>query len=158
MALTKVPESMQTPDAVSELVFANANGHGSTNTAIRKYTNKLTDTGSAMTHNFATDMATKGLEVTIAEAGIYAASVVDSRASAAGQLGLTKNSNQLTTTAGSITSAHILNVLSADTGNWVQCSATFSAQVGDIIRVHTNSALDDTGPVSRFRIIQVKKL
>lgn len=112
-----------------------ANGYGSTNTVIRRFTTTVTNTGSAITY---ADSATLGATFTINTDGVYAISYSDSFNTPA-VLGLSLNSSQLTTSIGSITAADILIIglgtnttSSADSVSWTGYLAS-----GSVIRAHT---------------------
>lgn len=112
-----------------------ANGYGSTNTKIRRFTNIVTNQGSDITY---ADSATLGASFTINTAGVYAISYTDNF-TAASDAGLSLNSSQLTTNIPVINASDILSVDTTGSGSF---SATASwvgyLQVNDIVRAHTN--------------------
>ena len=134
----------------SQSIADTPSGHGSTNTKIRIYSNQAT-TGSDIT--YATS-AENGGSWTINTAGVYAVNVSDTSTSAA-QVGISLNSNQLTTAIASITTAHIIaytNVVATLTnacGTVVRCAAN------DVLRVHTSGGNDGTGAYNQVRIVRI---
>ncbi len=131
------------------------NGHGSTNTKIRRYTNSSVF-GASMTY---ADSAANGMSVTINQAGLYYIENIDLDSGAAFIWGASVNSNQLTTAIQSITAANILmaNVAGSNAngvGNYV--GTTVRLSIGDVVRAH-----DDGGPNgttftgSRFKIVKI---
>lgn len=122
------------------VVVTTGNGHGSTNTKIRRFTTTLSSTGTAITY---ADSAANGASFTINEAGLYSISYCDyGPVSTVVQYGVSKNSAQLTTDVGSITATDRVAIASnyESTGNpWaipLSISQRFAA--GDVIRPHTN--------------------
>jgi len=120
-----------------------SNGHGSTNTKIRRWTTTVDNIGSAIT--FA-DSATAGGSFTLEEDGIYAISVTES-AGAASSTGISLNSTQLTTNILDITVADRCaagRITGADLAEAVSWVGPLSA--GDVLRVHDNGVADGAGP------------
>ena len=113
-----------------------ANGYGSTNTKIRRFTNIVNNVGTDITY---ADSATLGGTFTINTNGVYSVSYSD-EFNAAANVGISINSTQLST---SITSVNVVNVLSMSTpgaANWSGTnSATFYGAVSDVVRAHTDS-------------------
>lgn len=113
-----------------------ANGYGSTNTKIRRFTNTVTNTGSDITY---ADSATNGASFTINTTGKYAISHTDQFTTGGGHAGISINSNQLTTNIGSITAAHIgATGYVANANETVCASVTLDLTAGDVVRAHTN--------------------
>lgn len=146
----------------SEIILAVANGYGSTNTKIRRWTNSITSSnnytfgGPAMTY---ADDASLGGSITINQDGIYAISYTD-QFSAASSLGITVNTLSPTTNITSISATSstlvAINGNSSATGIGVHCGATFHCKAGDVIRAHTNGTSSGANTVlERFRITQV---
>jgi hypothetical protein len=138
----------------SEVSLANGNGHGSTNTKIRRFSTILKNEGTAITYS---DSATAGASFTINEDGVYSVSYTDTRASGTATFGVSVNSNQLTTNISApITSANIVcigDVFVA--GFFGTATATLSLSAGDVIRPHTEGNVDSTSALNKFRITKV---
>ena len=77
----------------SAVVVHTGNGHGSTNTKIRRFTTAMTNVGSAITY---ADSATLGATFTINETGIYSIIYNDGEQAASG-IGISRDSSQLNT-------------------------------------------------------------
>lgn len=140
-----------------EVKATSANGHGSTNTKIRRFTTTDIDTGTSITY---ADSTTLGTTFTINQKGIYTISYADKDASAAAQMGVSKNSSQLTTNIASITTADRLAFFNTPAANIVgQGAITARLAVGDVIRAHDAGVLDSTSTVENwFHIVQVARL
>ena len=121
------------------------NGHGSTNTKIRRFTTTHESVGSAITY---ADSAANGASFTINEAGIYAISYSDNYSASAAGIGISKNSTQLTTNAGSVNLANLLNYWAVGTAYVQTGSWTGYLAVGDVIRPHTHGTVDTVDPAS----------
>lgn len=141
------------PVVRSEVFVTGANGYGSTNTKIRRLVTSVTNTGSAIT--FA-DTAANGSSFTINEDGIYSISYVDGHG-ANFEMGISKNSSQLTTNIQTITNADRLIKQNVASGFSASVSCSCYLRTGDIIRPHTDApATPYTGDsVVSFRITKV---
>lgn len=117
-----------------------ANGHGSTNTRIRRFTNS-TSVGSDITY---ADSATLGGSFTINTAGVYGISYSD--AINVNVFGISINSAELTTTVQSLTVPATLLAMCGTTnsGTWNNCAGFAYCQVGDVIRAHTDGTPNGT--------------
>ncbi len=142
----------------SEVWVYTANGYGSTNTKIRRFTTASITTGSAITY---VDDATGGAgaggaKFTINEDGVYAITYNDCFTNQ-GQMGISRNSNQLTTAIGSITATHIVAAGNAVAANVPgQICATLNLVAGDVIRPHTEGTATGTATwAPMFRIVKV---
>ena len=153
MSLTKVMQPMITP--LNSMVIVNtANGYGSTNTKIRRFTTIVTNTGSAITY---ADSAGNGGSFTINEDGIYCISYSDN-ASSSFVLGLSLNSAQLTTNIQNITTANRLSVAEAWNGNASGfCSWCGILSATDVIRAHTDGIAGGTAAITTLTITQILK-
>jgi hypothetical protein len=71
-------------------------------------------------------------------------------------MGISKNSNQLTTNIHSITSSDIL-ALSASASAGIETSVTVSTilESGSVIRPHTTGTVDQTGAACKFRVVKI---
>jgi hypothetical protein len=136
-------QSYVRPSSGSMVRLNTGNGHGSTNTCIRRFTNTVLNQGSDITY---ADSATLGASFTINASGVYEISYVDNF-SVASNLGLTVNSSQLTTAIPSVTIADVLfevATTAADVKNGCSCAVYLAA--GAVVRAHTAGA---TGGVAR---------
>ncbi len=146
LGLTKLP--------ASQVIAATANGHGSTNTSIRRFSS-FTTVGSAIT---AADSATLGTTFTIGEAGIYAMSYTDMKSGGTGNVGFSLNSSDLTTAIHVITAADRLCAGSSGTGgDAANASVTVRLAAGDIIRPHDDGNMDATTH-AKVVIVQLVRL
>lgn len=132
-----------TAPANSQVRLSTANGYGSTATKIKRYSTVIENTGSNITY---ADSATNGASWTINVSGRYSISVTAS-ASATSYYGISRNSNQLTTSIQSITDSHILNIAKTIGGDHDSVSWVGYLTAGDVIRAHTEgSATSGAGP------------
>ena len=112
-----------------------ANGYGSTNTRIRRFTTTVNSAGVDVTY---ADSATLGGTFTINTTGVYSVSYGD-QFTTAGGLGVSINSTELTTAIQDITLANILTMTNTPAaGNSTVSSSTFFASAGAVVRAHTN--------------------
>lgn len=127
-----------------------ANGYGSTNTAIRRFTNVATNQGTDITY---ADSATLGATFTINTSGAYVVSYTDTLNTAA-TLGISLNSTQLTTSISLITAADRLASITT-AGNTFQATIATGIQLnaGDVIRAHTDTAANNG--IAQFTITRV---
>lgn len=114
-----------------------SNGYGSTNTAIRRFLNVVTNQGSDITY---ADSATLGATFTINTAGVYGISYNDAFAGAA-NLGLSLNSTQLTLDVSAITVGDRLTLATTAGVDFV-CSVglTLYLPSGSVIRAHAGGS------------------
>lgn len=137
----------------SEYWYQGGNGYGSTNTAIRKYSNLRIGTGTAIT---ASNSATAGLSYTINETGLYAVSMNECLASIA-SWGISLNSTQLTTDTSTITASTAIFAGSISVANHLYGTAVIlKLTAGDVIRPHNGGAGDGTfADRAGFRIVKL---
>jgi hypothetical protein len=103
-----------------------ANGYGSTNTKIRRFTNTVNNVGTDITY---ADSATLGATFTINTNGVYSASFNDQ---------FNTTNNLLTTNIELIAVADILSVsITPFASQPAVAAATFYATAGTVIRAHT---------------------
>ena len=120
-----------------------ANGYGSTNTKIRRFTTTVNSAGTDITY---ADSATLGGTFTINTNGVYSACYND-QFTGTEQLGFSRNSTQLTTGITGIAVADILTVALTITASQPSAvAATFYANSGDVIRAHTSGVASGTQP------------
>lgn len=130
-----------------------ANGYGSTNTVIRRFTNTVTNQGTDITY---ADSATLGATFTINTGGVYAISYSDSF-NVAQQIGVSLNSNQLTTGLADITVTNIVCIAVTSGTNFASCvSNSIRLSQGDIIRAHT--AGDPTGAKTSETLFTITRI
>lgn len=133
-----------------------ANGYGSTNTKIRRFTNTVTNTGSDITY---ADSATNGASFTINTSGVYAISYSDYFTTGGGRTGISVDSSQLTTNITAITASNVVAVgaytTAANESSTV--SATLYLSSGSVIRAHTNGEATGSGyaGITQFIIVRV---
>lgn len=137
---------------ISAVLLNTANGYGSTNTKIRRFTNTVTNTGSDITY---ADSATLGASFTVNTTGVYAISYSENFG-AAGSLGLSVNSAELTTNIESITVGNRLALGTAAASGYAECvSATVKLNAGDVIRPHTAGSATAAAAHTVFSIARV---
>lgn len=149
---------------INEIILTTGNGYGSTNTNIRRFLTEQKNVGNAMTY---ADSAADGASITINQPGIYAISYYDADNTAGNigtlELGVSVNSNQLTTQIDAITAANRLLYTSMITTGDSQANSSFggsttvSFSAGDVIRPHNGSVLPDStsAAATRFSIVKV---
>lgn len=127
------------------------NGHGSTNTHIRRFTTTQASAGTALT---LTQSSANGDSITVNEAGLYAIQYRDRFSTGNAEFGISVNSNQLTTAVSGITAANKLGY----TVNVNNYDATVTVverlAVNDVIRAHTD-AQPNVGSDAYFTIRKI---
>ena len=134
----------------AELHLDTGAAHGSTNNKIRIFgTVNLNTLGGHAT--YATS-ASAGMSVTIITPGKWSISYTDNSASA-NTTGLSLNSASLTTSVVSLTYAHGKRLVCAHAaGGSANCSYIFNLAAYDVIRAHTNGAVNGTSNRTIFRM------
>ena len=130
-----------------------ANGYGSTNTVIRRFTNIVNNVGTDITY---ADSATLGATFTINTAGVY--SVHHSGAfSVAADFGISIDSTQLTTSIASITISNVLAGCTSPAGGYgTMASAIFYAAATSVVRAHCSvTASGGSANFTQFTIARV---
>jgi hypothetical protein len=128
-----------------------ANGYGSTNTVIRRFTNVVANQGTDITY---ADSATNGATFTINTNGVYAISYDDSF-TAASNSGISLNSTQLTTSIALINIADVVSQTTHDAANHpYNSAATLYLLSGSVIRAHAGANTTGTVPAT-FTITRV---
>lgn len=119
-----------------------ANGYGSTNNKIRRFTNLLGNTGTDITY---ADSATLGASFTVNAAGVYAISYSD-QFGAAQHFGISLNTATPTTGISTLpTPSEVLAIATCSTASWgIAVSTTVFLPAGSIIRAHTDGAASGT--------------
>lgn len=127
-----------------------ANGYGSTNTHIRRFTNVITNQGSDVTY---ADSATLGASFTINTAGVYSIMYSDSFSSNT-TAGISLNSTQLSTAMASITLSDVLAIAFQATNAGLITSWTGFLPAGSVVRAHAAATGIGTTP-AHFNIVRV---
>jgi len=138
----------------SAIVADSGNGHGSSNTNVRRFTN-VTVTGTDISYNSGSQ-ATAGAQFTINKAGIYSISYNDDSTGTANvYIGIGRNANGATSVE-DLTAATRLALGRTLTTEEVECvSATRRLNAGDVITAHTNAVPNDTSARVQFSITQI---
>lgn len=137
-----------------EIRLTSGNGHGSPNTAIRRYSTIAKEVGSAMS---LTQSATDGDSITINTRGEYAVYYTDLRSDAAFTGGVTLNSPSLTTSISSQLESDVLLITQQATNLATTVSGVFNLKVGDVLRAHTDAGPNETNALrSRFRVKRIR--
>lgn len=131
---------------------AGGSGHGSTNTCARLLTTTAINTGGAFSVSHSGSL---GTFITINEPGIYSANATDTRAAAAGIIGITKNSvdlsNSVATTGNVLTCLGRTYPVSAPAaGARANFKAVDRLNSGDVLRMHDAGLNDGVGTETRL--------
>ena len=130
-----------------------ANGYGSTNTKIRRFTTTVNSAGVDITY---ADSATLGGTFTINTNGVYSVHYSDSF-NAGAEVGLSINSTQLTTGITAISVADILSCATVLTDYVQVASTTIFCSAGAVIRGHTTGqASGSNSKLCQFTIARVQ--
>jgi len=143
----------------SAIYLENGNGHGSTNTKVRKYSNTRLNTGSDLTLNSGS-AATDGHAITVNASGIYAACLADGRVGSNDSVGITVNDSVLSTSIHLTSYAQGFRAMSegaVNDNNNQACWIGYLAS-GDILRVKTTGTADFTGTNSYFFVTEISSL
>lgn len=139
--------------APSRVILNTANGYGSTNTAIRRFTNVEVNTGSDITY---ADSATLGASFTINTTGLYSISYADSFTAATSYHGVTADSAQLTTSILSVTPSTVLTITGDANGNFGTCAAVVAyLAAGTVLRPHAAPGVATGGFPAKFNITRI---
>lgn len=136
-----------------------ANGYGSTDTKIRKYTNNTINKGYATQILLAGGASASGniggTEYVINEPGDYCFVLTENVNTDSAQMGISVNSVQRTTSTGSVTLASLKVIGWVTTANQsAAMDPTFFCNAGDIVRGHMGGATAGTG----YFIFSAKKI
>jgi hypothetical protein len=143
----------QFSESDSSVRLDGANGFGSTNTLVRRFSNQSLNLGNSVIYNASGNEATAGAAFTIMEDGIYSISYFESMAVASSNMGIVKNQIQLTNTSDDLARERH----SATAGEEIlNASWTGYLSVGDIIRPIATEAAFNNARVS-FTISKVGK-
>jgi hypothetical protein len=128
----------------SQITVDSGNGHGSTATKRRRFTNTRVSTGSAITY---TDSASNAAQFTINETGVYAIEYHDARSDSAATVGIIVNDTANTTNPTSgMTFAQGLRAAmdGVQTATVAAVSWTGNLNAGDIVSFGDNGGNDAT--------------
>lgn len=134
---------MALPVSDQHVIVTTGNGHGSTNTKIRRFTTTLSSAGSAITY---ADSSTGGGSFTINEAGLYEIAYTDGTTGSNVRtgLGLSLNSAELTTNIESVTAANRVGMVVAynpsgggGTVGLANLTVTSRFAAADVVRAHS---------------------
>lgn len=148
------PVKTQAGALPSMLRLNTANGYGSTNTKIRRFTSVLVNQGVDITY---ADSATLGATFTINVAGVYAISYNDQFTTAA-WMGISLNAANGATAIESLPVAEVLcTVVASSTAGWAaQAATTVYLPVNSVVRAHTGGIGSGTMPnTCQFTITRV---
>lgn len=128
------------------------NGHGSTNTFIRRFTTTVSSTGTAITY---ADSAANGASFTINTPGVYAITYCDSYNVSQQNFGISLNSAQLTTNVASITASTRLGMtVSAGAGMSGVLPVVALLAAGDVVRPHDAGSNNAASAADSYFIIR----
>lgn len=139
----------------SYVTVSTGNGMGSTNDKIRRFTTVVGSAGSDIVY---ADSSANGASFTASAtgAGIYAITYMDKTVAGTGTLGVSLNSNQLTTAVSSITlPSRLIYAREGAGGLGGVCTVIARLVAGDVIRPHCNAAFDDTTSEVVFTIRKI---
>lgn len=143
------------PSAINSTSRVNTpNGHGATNTKIRRFTNVDLSTAD-ITY---ADSAANGGSFTINAAGLYIVTYVDRTVTAVtDRFGISVNGSVLTTDIASVTYAQGYRAMSGSTLTNEYSSVTIPLYlaVNDVVRAHTGGGMNSTDAGSVFVITRV---
>lgn len=136
-----------------KIIVNTGNGHGSTNTMIRRFTTTQFSSGSAITY---ADSATLGASFTINATGFYFIQYTDNHLGSSILTGISKNTTQPTTQINTITAANRLFI----SGNWSSNNPRSTEgkvylQKGDVIRPHTTGVNTSVNVRTCFEISRI---
>lgn len=142
----------------SQVTYDTHAGYGSGATMIPYYTNERVNTGSAI--EIVTNDATDGLKLRIKEDGLYAVSAcISSATSGIGEIGISKNSSQLTTAVDAITVSDRLDFSygTAASGDIFVAKTSWVGRLvpGDLIRPHGGAQVPGSAARSHFSIAKI---
>lgn len=120
------------------VVVHTGNGHGSTNTQIRRFVTTMTNTGTSITY---ADSETLGATFTINDTGIYSITYMDGNDAGTAGFGLSVNSTELTTHVSGIAVANRLGYVGNSGTDYSRkmISITKRFVATDIIRPHSGT-------------------
>jgi hypothetical protein len=139
--------------AASMVRLKDGNGHGATNTVIRRWATTVSSSGADITY---ADSAANGATFTINTSGVYAIAYTEEGNAGLPLFGITLNSVSLTTAINSVAESEILTLSNVASGNGRAAVAwTGLLAATDVIRCHTNSGGGNTfvDNINNFTIV-----
>ncbi|TDR79990.1 hypothetical protein [Paludibacterium purpuratum] len=132
--------NVTTPQSMVQL--NTANGYGSTNVMIRRFSNMQVNQGTDISY---IDSTVNGASFSINTAGVYSISYTDQFSGTNANMGLSLNSSQLTTPIYLLNAANMLAANTVySTNTPMSCGWTGWLPVGAVIRAHNNGAVSGT--------------
>lgn len=154
-----LPESGTVATVIGDhaITVTTGNGHGSTNTCIRRFTTTESSVGTAITY---ADSAGNGGAFTIAAGndGLYEVYAADSKTTSTSRyVGISVNSNQLTTEILLITASHRKAIAAQTVANVVTAvTRVLKLAAGDVVRLHTDGTNNATDPAET--VFSIRKI
>jgi hypothetical protein len=137
--------------ADSEIMLITGDGYGSTNTVIRNYATESFNKGTSFTSTLS---GTLGASITVNESGLYFISRKEYRSGGLANIGVSRNSTELTTLIESADASKTLLLgYSAAAGLSGTISTTRYLNKGDVLRAHDNGNADSAGTGQAFLYI-----
>jgi hypothetical protein len=131
------------------------NGHGSTNTKIRRFSNITEQSGDAFTY---ADSATDGMSLTVNRDMVASFTIVDVRYGATENIGLSLNSANLTTNINLLSASERLGTANAPSSSPATVTITKRFNKNDVIRVHDSGGSTDSDSRTQFTAQEVYRL
>jgi hypothetical protein len=144
------------PSPEGHVLLDTGNGHGSTDTNIRRFTN-ATVFGDAFTH---TGTAANGSAITAVRPMIAYVTYTDRYSIGSAAVGFSNNAAgaDLTTNILSLAAPKKVQVVTLSNDEYGNVSAMVKLAAGDIIRPHTNGTPDNTTDNCQFKIFEAVRL
>lgn len=141
--------SVQSSPNRSQVEVYAGNGFGASSVTVRRFSNILTNTGTAITY---ADSASLGATFTINENGLYSVSYSDAFTNSGNShIGISRNSTGLSSSIDSLAPAQVIQVSTAfNTDNPNNVGAIIALNAGDIIRAQN----DGTTPMSSGNFVK----
>jgi hypothetical protein len=148
---TQADANQNAPQSMVQLTTAN--GYGSTNTMIRRFSTTVLSQGSDISY---TDSAANGASFAINTSGVYAINYFD-QFSTGSHVAITLNDSQMTTTVDSMTATPLDANYQSGANAAVKASWTGYLTAGSVIRPHANGVSSGTRPtLAGFTITRVE--
>ncbi len=135
--------------------LSNPNGHGGTNNKIRRWSTEVENTSASLFYQ--EESSNVAMTLTVKEPCLVSCYYQD-YSSSGGRLGISRNSNQLTTSLASITNEHWIAsfVAGAVGNNEFGCAFNQWALIGDVYRAHGDGSQDGTDGRGRMSFTKTK--
>jgi hypothetical protein len=138
----------------SKILLDTGNGHGGTDTKIRRFSNSST-IGAAMTY---ADNSTNGTTITLNEGGVYYITYTDFSSIGTHWYGMSANSAELTTSIETIVLTALIAKCSMSVNIRGNVSGVYIGNSGDVIRPHTDGTQNGTSIRDVFIITKIGDL